>query len=209
MNIRRKVRACLEQSDRKGLIELLESDRKTVSAINRHLFDVDPLIGWRAVQALGWVAAHDPYSLEKSIGRLMYTMNDDSGSIGWRAPQALGEICANDPDLVEDFFPIVISSIENPVFTSGVLWAIGRVAGIRPDLVEEAGPDAAGCLKKASAETRGLACRAVGRIPYYQARPDLERLTRDRNLLTVFENDQLIEKSVGDLAREALARLDS
>ena len=78
--------------DKTGLLSLLDKKQGVIARLNRLLFDSDELIQWRAAEALGWVAREDPFVLEKIIGRLMYTLNDDSGSIGWFTPQALGEI---------------------------------------------------------------------------------------------------------------------
>jgi len=202
------VRRFLVDNDKQGLLNLVLEDRGVISALNRLIFDEDELVRWRAVEALGWVAQDAPHLLEKIIGRLIYTMNDDSGSIGWTAPQALGEICANDPDLVEDFFPIVISAIKVPAFQRGVIWAIGRVGPVRPDLVEGTGPMLIRFLTAPEAEIRGEACRSLGRLGWGPAGPGLRRLVSDSSLFNVYENERLARKTVGQAAQEALALLN-
>ena len=209
MNLKKKVARLLAENDREGLMSLLEEDRRVISRLNRLIFDDDTLIRWRAVRALGWIAAEDPYLLEKIIGRLIYTLNDDSGSIGWMAPQALGEICANDPDLVEDFFPIVISSAHLDVFRPGAIWAVGRVAPIRPDLVEDTGPMLEGCLKDPSAEVRGLACWALANLDYRPSAEAIRYLVKDPSALTFFEDGVLMERTVGEMAESALSWLNA
>ena len=204
MSIKAKVRKLLENYDQKGLTDLVLSDRRTISAINRLLFDHEELIRWRAVSAFGWVADEDPYLLDRIIGRLIYTMNDDSGSIGWMAPQALGEICAKDPDLVEDFFPIVLSSLENEVFTTGVIWAIGRVAPVRPDMVEDTGPALLPYLRHASAQIRGLTCLALSLVDPEAARQELPSLTTDTGEFNLYRSGELVSETVGHLAETAL-----
>ena len=164
MSLKDRVRTIIATpGGRDALIELLLLDRKVVTMLNRLLFDPDELIRWRAVTGLGWVAAEDPYLLEKVISRLFYTMNDDSGSIGWTAPQALGEICYHDPDLVEDYFPIVITAIDHEIFRPGAIWAVGRIAEKLPYLVEDTGPALMARLEDDTAEVRGLATWALGR----------------------------------------------
>lgn len=205
MTIKAVVRKLLMDQDKDKLIDLLEEDRRVVTALNRLLFDDEPLIRWRAVKGLGWVAAHDPYVLEKIIGRLVYTMNDDAGQVGWMAPQALGEICANDPDLVEDFFPIVISSHEIRAFRSGAAWAIGRVAGVRPDLVEDVCPLLVELLRDSDPEVRAAACLAIGEVGCQNVRLDIERLLNDDSVVIVYQDDMMVKKTVAETAGAVLA----
>jgi hypothetical protein len=204
MNLKVRVRNLLRDLDRPGLVTLLGQDRKVVPSLNRLLFDDDPLIRWRAVTGLGWVAAHDPYALENVIGRLIYTMNDDSGQIGWMSPQALGEIAAVDPDLVEDFFRIVINSINVPDFSAGVCWAIGRVAPVRRDMVEDTGPMLAKMVLDSRPLVRAEALRALGSLNWPPAKEILALQRTDPAPVTVYKNEQLVETTVGDVAREAL-----
>ena len=207
MSMKEKVRRLLAEYDRAALVELCLEDRRVITALNRLIFDGDALTRWRAVEALGWVAAEDPYLLEKIIARLIYTMNDDSGSIGWTAPQALGEICAADPDLVEDFFPIVISSVDIEAFTAGVAWAVGRVSLVRPDLTIDTGPLLMGLLEHNDPEVRGLASLALGRIGFREAAGRLEGLKGDRHSFPYYSDGNLVERTVGQMAAEALERL--
>ena len=206
--MKQRVRELLQASDYKALRSLANEDRRAVTALNRLLFDGDELTRWRAVRGMGEVAQEDPYLLDKVISRLFYTMNDDSGSIGWMAPQALGAILVGDPDLVEDFFSIVITSMDNEVFRPGAVWAVGLVAGYRPDLVAEAGGPVLDHLKDPSPEVRGTAAWALGRMGYQAARKGLTRLLNDQAGLHFYEDDHVRQKTVAQLAQAALAKLD-
>ena len=207
MNLKKQVRQYLEDYNRQGLINLLVEDRRVIPALNRLIFDEDITTRWRAVEALGWVAREEPYLLEKIIARLIYTMNDDSGSIGWTAPQALGEICASDPDLVEDFFPIVIDAISNEVFRAGSAWAIGRVAPVRPDLVEETGPALGRYLGDPDPTVRGYCAWALGRLGRPGAVPRLEEFSRDHGTLIFYREGEICTVTVAQLVQEALDKL--
>jgi HEAT repeat protein len=206
--MKQRVRDLLQASDYAALRSLAVEDRRAVTALNRLLFDGDELTRWRAVRGLGEVAQEDPYLLDKVISRLFYTMNDDSGSIGWMAPQALGAILVGDPDLVEDYFSIVITSMENEVFRPGAVWAVGLVAEYRPDLVEEAGEQVLSRLNDPSPEVRGTAAWAMGRMRYTPARTGLTRLLNDQAELHFYEDDRVQSKNVAQLAQAALAKLD-
>lgn len=208
MSIKAEVRKLLVENNREKLVELLLDDRRVVTALNRLLFDSDELIRWRAVTGLGWVAEEDPFLLEKVISRLFYTMNDDSGSIGWMAPQALGEICANDADLVEDFFPIIISSMEVEWFRAGALWAVARIAPLRPDLVEDAGPAVVGYMKDPNPLVRAQAALAAGQLNHSPAVSEIKRLCADETSIRVYEAGNMVETTVGKMAESALKKIE-
>ncbi|MFH1091293.1 MAG: hypothetical protein V1742_06960 [Pseudomonadota bacterium] len=207
MPLKPQVKRLLQEEDWEALLSLLSEDRRVVTALNRLLFDDEEIIRWRAVLGLGLSARHEPFFLEKIISRLVYTMNDDAGQIGWMAPQALGEICANDPDLVEDFFPQVIGSMDVPVFRAGAIWAVGRVAGVRPDLVEGTGPILMQQLSDPSPEVRGLAVWTLGRLGWSEAAGPLARLGSDQGEFKLFKDGKLQTRTVGQTAEEALAAL--
>jgi len=206
VSFKSEVRALLLQADWDGLKERMVEDRRLVSALNRLLYDAEALVRWRAVTGLGLVTREDPFLVELVVGRLLYTLNDDSGSIGWFAPQALGEICANEPDLVEDTFRVVLSSVKLEAFREGVLWAAARVAEVRPDLVEGAAPLIARCLLDRSPAARGLACRVLGRLPWVDVGETLTRLRNDTSPFELYENGELVSWTVGRAADEAMSR---
>jgi hypothetical protein len=204
MSLKPEVRTLLANYDRAELLSLLDQKQGVIARLNRLLFDSDELIQWRAAEALGWVAREDPFALEKIIGRLLYTLNDDSGSIGWFAPQALGEIGVNDPELVEDFFPVIIANISRKVFRPGCLWAIGRMARVRPDLVEEAGDLVKMCLTDPDPRVRGLACWCFMPMDHAPAKETLQGLLKDKAQFPFYENGELGMKVVGGMALTAL-----
>lgn len=202
--IKTQVRAALTGRDREGLLSLLDAATGVVSALGRLLYDEEELIRWRAAEALGWVAAHDPYRLEKYVGRILYTMNDDSGSIGWFAPQAMAEILMGDADLAEDVFPIVLGNINRAVFRFGVLWALGRVAPSHAWLTEEYQEEAAACLGVPEAGSRGLAAYALGRMGAGRYVSEIARIAADREEFLFYEAGRLGKVSVAEMARRAL-----
>ena len=203
MSLKSDVRKLLLENNQEKFLAFLSRERRVVGALNRLLFDTEELVRWRAITALGWVAREDPFLLEKVVGRLMWTINDDSGSIGWSTPEALGEICANEPDLVEDFFPVVISKIKKRVFRRGVLWAAGRVALVRPDLVEGIDDLILICLKDPDAGVRGAACWCLGRMPWVKAGDEFARLREDQGRFSWYEHEKMVSKTVSHMARAA------
>jgi hypothetical protein len=74
--------------------------------------------------------------LRETCRKLVWSLSDESGGIGWSAPEMLGEIVSADPKRFKDFIPLIASvyEIEEDVFRGGVLFALGRIAELAPEL---------------------------------------------------------------------------
>ena len=101
-------------------------------------FDPDELRRWRAIEALGRVAAtrsgNDPESMRVVVRHLFWSMNDESGNVGWYAPEAIGEILFNHTPLIDEYGRILASFMREEPFERGTHWAMARVATVRPDV---------------------------------------------------------------------------
>ncbi|MBI5304595.1 MAG: HEAT repeat domain-containing protein [Chloroflexi bacterium] len=208
------LRNYLEHRDYTTITQLAATNKRVLSELIALTLDADEVIGWRAVKALGLasavVAEHDAEFVRGILRRLMWTMNDESGSIGWRAPQAMGAIIAQRPHTFAEFITIVISlfDVEEIHFYPGILWAIGHIAERDPGRVRFALPVVLNFLCDASPQTRGMAVWCAGQLRDATAIPALQNLYDDLTRVCVFVDDEMREYSIGDLARDALARLD-
>ncbi len=218
--IKKKLNSLLKSSDfEKALEEILRLPRApAVNALFSFLYHEDTAIKWHAVTALGAlvskVAREDMEAARIVMRRLMWNLNDESGGIGWGSPEAMGEILASDRDLALDYAPILISYLrengnfqEHPLMQRGVLWGIGRLAGARPGLLQEAVPHIIPYLDSPDATLRGLAVWVIGMLGPEEAGSRLEELRNDENQIRIYIGRRLIRRSVGDLAEEALKRL--
>jgi hypothetical protein len=126
--------------------------------------------------------------------------------MGWSAPELLAEIVIGAPKWFPDIPPIIMSlhsEDEEKVFLKGVLWAAGRLA--------EAGiTDVAGCEEVVRAalghedpEVRGLAVWAAARAGI-DAVQQIGVMTGDAGEVTIYEDGELVEYTVGELAGQAL-----
>ena len=147
--------------------------RAAVNPLFSYIQQGDEQVKWAAVKAMGAVVAkladQDMEAARIIVRRLMWNLNDESGGIGWGSPEAMGEILARHRGLAREYVHILISYIredgnylENRVLQEGVLWAIGRVAEIYPDLAGNAVPYLLGQMDSPSSTHRGLAARALG-----------------------------------------------
>jgi len=191
------------------LLRLARQDKKVLPHLLAFLYDREDVLCWRAVEALGQVAAvvarQDLEFVRNVMRRLLWSLNDESGSVGWFAPQALGAIIAPQPHALADFIPVVagLLDLEETTFRPGTLWALGRIGlpvGTQcPALIPRLMP----LLSTPEAETRGLAAWCMGPLQVSEAVPALREMVSDAAPLQWFANGELGTTTVGQLARAA------
>jgi hypothetical protein len=192
--------------------------RQVVNPLISFLLSSEEQIKWRAVSAMGAVIASladkDVESARVIMRRLMWMLNDESGGIGWGAPEAMGEILAAHQGLAEEYAPVLISYVwedgnflEYEPLQRGAVWGLGRVAQVRPDMVQGATPHLVLFLESSDATVRGLAAWALGLLGAEAARPKLEALLRDNTEIPLYTDRKLTYRRVSDLAKEALTAI--
>jgi hypothetical protein len=191
--------------------------RQAVNPLFSFLYHKDPLIRWRAVTAMGAVVARlareDLESSRIIMRRLIWNLNDESGGIGWGSPEAMGEIMARHEGLAREYGNILVSYIneagnylEYEMLQRGVLWGLGRLAHARPELVGNAGDYLPPFLQSKDSYLRGLAAWVSGAISSETTKPLLANLIDDEAGISIFINMRMEERTVGQLAAEALSR---
>ncbi len=186
------------------LAGLVAGRRSLLGHLSRLLCEPAGLLRWRAIEGLGAaaarLAAENPEAARNIIRNLIWTINEESGGIGWGAAESIGEIIYRCPDAFPEFASIVISRAEEQMLRPGVLWAAGRIAQARPDLVREYLPDLAGFLDDPDPVVRGYTLRLFGIMG---EGPDFTRhphLLSDGNTIPLYENGRIAEVSVAELA---------
>ncbi len=120
--------------------------RQAINSLFSALCSNEERIKWRAVRAFGLLVARlagdDLEFCRVIMRRLMWSLNDESGGIGWGAPEAMAEIIAQSDLLAAEYGHILVSYmrqdgnfLEHELLQHGLLWGIGRVAEVRPDLL--------------------------------------------------------------------------
>ena len=192
--------------------------RKVINSLFSFLYNKDEQLKWRAVTAFGAVVAkladEDREAARIILRRLMWNLNDESGGIGWGSPEAMGETLACHDGLAKEYAGILLSYaredgnyLELEVLQRGLLWGIGRLSQVRPDLVKDAIPYLTPYLKSGDANVRGLAAWIIGLIGASSARSGLEHLTRDEAEIQMYVDRKLIKQKVKELAAKALEKL--
>ncbi len=134
VEMRKAAIAALEENDFETVMTLARQNRKLLSILVRLAYNKETIVGWRAILAVGHVAAlyvRNNYDfLRETIRKLLWSLSDESGGIGWSAPEILGEIVRADPKKMADVLPLIaeIYTIEEKIFRPGVLYALKRIA---------------------------------------------------------------------------------
>jgi HEAT-like repeat len=184
--------------------------RQVVNHLFSCLYNTDELIKWRAVTAIGEtvssIADADIESARVVMRRLMWNLNDESGGIGWGSPEAMGEIIARNKKLGDEYTRILISFInkngnylENEVLQQGVLWGIGRIARVRPELVKDAMPFLIPFISSRDTILRGLSAWTICAIDPDLAESILSPIKNDDSKLKIFAEGKLTEFSIKEI----------
>ncbi|MBU0480023.1 MAG: HEAT repeat domain-containing protein [Proteobacteria bacterium] len=178
------------------------------------------LVRWLAVTGVGnLVVALADNEMEDGrvvMRRFMWMLNDESGGIGWGAPEAMGEVMACHRRLAEEYGHMLVANmredgnfLELEMLQRGLMWGIGRLAEVRPELLREknAVRYLLPYLDSGDPTVRGLACRALGNLKAVEAKGRLSGLTGDEKQISVYADRSLEQYSVGHLAARALERI--
>jgi len=219
--LKKRVLGYLKQEDFESSLEEICQlpPRRVVNPLFSFFHHREEIVKWRAVTAMGAVVARLAESdLESSrvvVRRLLWNLNDESGGIGWGSAEAMGEIMARHFKLAEEFADILISFvrkeagfIEHELLQRGVLWGLGRLAQVRPQHLAAVPPLLPAYLESKDAILRGHAAWTAGLLSAGLTRAALRKLSGDQEKLDLFLNGRLEKKTVGQLAQEALLRID-
>ena len=181
----------LEAANYPGLTELAGRESSVAAILMQYLYDPGALLYWRALEGLGQVAGSHPEQVHKLVNRLLYLLNEDSGSTGWGAAAALGEIGRRQISLVKEIIPMFVGFLEEPFSQEPMLWGVGRLAQVHPELLEEVLPAIVPFLTNPKPRLRALAAWGLGYARYRPALEAMQALTGDQHPVEVYDRGQL------------------
>lgn len=210
-SMKEEIFALLRAADWDGLVARAREDRRLLTALIGVLYHPDELLAWRAVEGFGRVVAvllpEDEEFCRDRMRRLFWALNDESGTSGRFVAPAVGEAVARAPDFLGENALILLNALDEPYLQAGVAWAFGRIGGVRPELVREAVPEIGRLLGSPDPQVRGCAAWALGEMGAAEAAADLNKLTGDAARVRIYLDGNLTEKTVGELAAGAVAKL--
>lgn len=205
--LREKIITLLQAGDFPGLTALAGQESGVAAILMQFLYEPGALLYWRALEGLGVVADSHPEQVHKLINRLLYLLNEDSGSNGWGAAAALGEIGRNQIGLVKEIIPMFVGFLEEPFSREPMLWGVGRLAEVHPELLHEVLPEIVPFLTNPEPQIRALAAWGLGKARYQPAADAIRDLTGDEDPVQLYDRGHLLLTTVGQVAQEALAGL--
>lgn len=203
-HLKKEIKDALLDKDFERVAQIALKNKKVFRLLISFAYDKEDLLCWRAIEAMGKaagaVAVEDSPAVRNIVQRLLWSMGEESGGIGWSGAEMLGEIVRNSPGTFRDIPSIILSFQEEEMFLSGVLWAMGRMAGAGIVLDKEAEGLAVRCLEHEDAQIRGMAVLAVSRMKIEESRARIAEMVGDGGRVRVYEEHELIERTVGDIA---------
>ncbi len=206
--LREQIIPLLREGNFSGLVVLAGREEGVAGQLLLFLYDPGSLLHWRALEGLGQVAGAHPQQVEKLIGRLLYQLNEDSGSFGWGAAAALGEIARHRLSLMTEIIPMFFGFLEEDFSRAAMLWGVGRLGEVHPELLQEILPLISSFLGHPDPQVRGLSAWCLGKVRHQPAAALLETLLADTSPVQIYDQGELNLATVGRVAQEALAALD-
>lgn len=202
------VKAMAEARDIDGLVDLFFDDRKVLRFLQRLLYAPTPgasyRVAWVIGQVCGRVATREPGAVADLLHR-MFEACADSASSSWGMVEAIGSIIAARPDIYGAFTRHLFAFMGDPGTREGVLWGLGEIAAVKPDLIRKSTPfySLFPVLNHANPCMRGLTLRLMGRIEAKEASLQIMGLQFDSTPVTIYEQGQPVETTVAALSAEA------
>jgi len=206
---KKALRELLLARDLEHVLTMARDDAHVVRTLPTMLFDREPLVCWRAIEALGQVAAmiaeSDLERVRVMIRGQIWQMNDESGNVGWYAAEAIGEILYNAPILIDEYGALLLSYLHEEPFERGAHWAVARVASLRPDVYRERLEELIPSLESDDAYVRVFAMKALTRIDAERAKQYVERHAGDVAVVEFYDlrDGVFREAALHDLVKAA------
>ena len=202
---REEVIGLLGAGDFNGLLALGKEEKGLLRLLISLTYDKSRLVCWRAIEAVGWLAAgmRRARALDV-IDRLFTMMRDESGGNPWSAPEMIGEIIRRNPDDFSHLVPMLVSFREEPIFTAGILRALALLAAERAEAVAPYRELAFLYLQSREPLIRANALLVMKNLKDATYASAIARLAGDAAAVDYYDGGALVRKTVGRIASETL-----
>jgi hypothetical protein len=204
---KKEVEALVEKYDLGALLNIAETDPRIIRDLKRLLYSVEKPIRWRTADILGKVSARiarkDPATISKLLQGLFTALSDTAAS-SWGSIDAIGEIIAHNPKQFAGFMPQLYPFVKDRALLADVLRALGKIAAKQPEIIRKKSFYFMPLLQDRNPEIRGYATVLLGNLGAKEAKDDLTKLQEDDAPLDIYSDGELVKRTIGQLASEAL-----
>lgn len=212
--LKQELRDLLRAGDLEAVAARTAQRRLALGLLVALTFDPDPLVAWRAVEAMGLgvkiVGEEDPSSAREHMRRLYWLITEESGGVFWKAPECMAECAAMAPEALADYIPIAFHLLETleeedlEHFRPGALWAVWRLAPWAGLDLPAMVPRVVESLRVQDPQARGMAVWCLGGIGEASRLLEFPALRHDEASVVLYRNRCLETLSVAELTRRVL-----
>lgn len=212
--LKKTVRGMLLDGKLEEVAGLAREQQKVLGSLITLTFDTDPLVVWRAVEAMGLaikeVVRVDRSQAKEHMRRLYWLITEEAGAVFWRAPECMAECCASEPKFFKTHIPIAFHLLETleeedlEHFRPGAIWAIGRLHEFAREDLPAVLPLLIEALDRPESQARGMAAWCLGEVGAVHALEGRTDLLEDEGKVHLYRNRIVEETTVGQVARAAL-----
>ncbi|MFC1853317.1 DVU0298 family protein [candidate division CSSED10-310 bacterium] len=207
---KQRVKQLLRDRDWNGLTDWFAQVRNPIRILRGILYDPDPLIRWRAVEAMGkatrQVTDHNMEKGRNIVRQLLWLMNDESGGLLWNGPEVIALILQEVPALLDEFGPLLTTFLREEPFEQGTHWALSLVVKQKPHLFLNSVQVLSESLQDPNPSIRAHALLALQEIDEEVAAAGAIELQNDGTTFSTYDlaTGEICQKSVRDIAIHVL-----
>ena len=185
-----KVKELLIKRDLEEIRNWADNNRNPQRVLLSLAYDTEELVMWRAVEAVGRVAAmwakNNLKKIRNLIRQQLWLMNDESGGLGWHSPEIIGEILVNVPGLINEYAPLFLSYLDEEPFERGSHLAVYRVASVDPKPFAGRVDELAKSLNRSDKYICAYTLLALGEIDLSRLKKAGERFGTDTEKIRIY-----------------------
>jgi len=207
------IREALLKNDHASIVNRARTEKTYWKAIQAFLYESDDRLRWPAIESIAmvlreWWYEGDRDKVKEYIRRLLWQLNEESGSMGWSVPEVIAEAIVKVPELSEPYGKMMVSSaLEATPLLNSTLWAIGRLGRPVVEAVRLCQDMFLAAFDSRDSGTLGLAARASGETGFSPALVYLEMLKNRKEPVGIYMDGRFREKSLGEWTGEAIGKI--
>ncbi|MBW1667232.1 MAG: HEAT repeat domain-containing protein [Deltaproteobacteria bacterium] len=211
---KRDVEKFVKSYDLGSILALAEQGTRIIPDLKRLLYSADDLLRYRAAEALGRVsaliAAKNPGAISRLLQGLFISITDTAAS-SWGALDAIGEIIGHCPEefSLSEYIPQLYALTRDRTFLVNILRALGRISEKKPQLIRKETFQFFPLLYHSDPEVRAYTLILLANLEAREVREEVESLVKDHSAIVIYQNGQLENTSVSDLASYCLEKIQS